>query len=125
MLDFVQKRKVRHIMYHKGTLIVLGLLVLLVLHSTWVIFQKKQESERLKNAALANVTELQTRDESLQAQIDRLQTPQGVEEEVRSKFNVAKDNEQMVVVVPNSDQDSSTTSEKTGFWAKIWQIFSK
>ena len=112
-------------MYHKATLISLGILVLFFIHSTWLVYQKKIASEELKVASLQNVSELQLRNKELESKISRLSTPAGVEEEIRSKFTVAKENEAMVIVVDDNSQNMSTTSQKQSFWQKIWNLFSR
>ena len=125
MLDFQQKRKVRRLMYHRATLIALAIVVLFAVHSTWVVYQKKRTSEEMKNVSLRNVEELRLRDEELKSRIERLGTSQGIEEEIRSKFTVAKDKENMVIVVDDNSQNMSTTSPRLSFWQKVWHIFSR
>ncbi len=125
MLDFVQKRKVRSFLYNKVTLGLLGLLTLLVLHSTWVVYGKKRESDNMKNLSLANVNELKARDLELQGKMGKLNTDAGLEEEIRSRFSVTKGGESMVVVVPNQDENASTTGIKENFWQKIWHFFTE
>lgn len=123
MLDFHQKRKVRGIMYHKVTLGFLAVLTLLSLHSTWSVFKKEKESENLMNISLEHVKELRKRNEDLQSKIDKLATVTGIEEEIRTKFSVAKDNEKLVVVVPVDSSKASTTIPKTNLWQKIKNFF--
>jgi len=124
MLDFQQKRKVRGFLYNRITIGILFLILLIVAHSTWVVYWKKVESEEMMSVSLKDVEALRVRSEDLQYKIDRLATKQGVEEEVRSKFSVAKEDENMVIIV----QDESSTSEdvkKSSFWDKIGEFFSK
>ena len=125
MLDFQQKRKARSLMYNKITLIILSALVLIVLHSTWSVYQKKRVSEEMKNISSGYVEELRVRSEELKSKIDRLDTEVGVEEEIRSRFSVVKERENMVVVVPNEEEPVSTTSSSKGLWAKMRHFFSK
>ena len=79
----------------------------------------------MKNVSLEQVKELKQRNDELTSKIDKLATVSGVEEEIRSKFSVVKNNENMVVVVPNKDSEVSTTSSKISFWQKIWSFFNK
>lgn len=123
MLDFHQKRKVRAVMYHRATLIILSILVLLSIHSVWSVYQKKSISEQAKNVALKHTEELRSREGELQANIGRLKTGTGIEEEIRSKFTVAKDGENMVVVV--DDSRSGTSSPETSFWQQIKDFFTR
>jgi cell division protein FtsB len=123
MIDIQQKRKLRVVMYHKVTLGVLSVFVLLALHSTWAVYKKKTDSEEMKKISLANVLELRQRNEDLTGKIDRLNTEEGVEEEIRSKFSVAKENENMVVIVPDNSSSSTDNTESPGFWTKIMNFF--
>ena len=85
MFDFGQKRKVRNIIYHRATLVTLSIIVLFFIHSTFVVYQKKRESEEAKNISTQNVSKLYARDLELKSRIERLQTDSGIEEEIRSK----------------------------------------
>ena len=123
MLDYGQKRKVRGFMYHRATLVVLGVIVLIVLHSTWVVYTKKRTSEEMKNISLQNVESLRERNSDLQSKIDRLDTVPGKEEEIRSKFGLVKDKENMVVIVPDESPSVATTTRATGFWANVVSFF--
>lgn len=123
MLDIQQKRKVRAFMYNRVTLGALFLLVLLALHSTWVVYDKKTSSEEMREVVQKQVSELRDRDGDLQGKIDKLATVSGIEEEIRSKFSVAKNDESMVVVVPDENKSTTTQTKKKGFWDKIKSLF--
>ena len=124
MLDFQQKRKIRAVMYHPATLVVLGLLVLIFAHSTWTVWQKKVESDKMKRISMQNVAGLESRDADIQAKIERLGTDPGIEEEIRSKFSVAKANEAMVIVVDDKTA-TTTTPPPQSVWQKMWRFFIK
>lgn len=119
MLDFQQKRKIKSIFYHKATLIVLGIIVLLTFRSTWVVFGKFLESERQKEIVEKKSVDLLTRDKELQNKIEDLRTEHGIEEEIRTKFNVAKESENVVIIVDNNRDSKSTTTADVSFWRKI------
>lgn len=123
MLDIQQKRKLRSFLYHKFVLAFLFVLTILFLHSTWVVYHKKVSSDEMKSLAKNKVLELTTRKKDLDSKIGRLATVSGVEEEIRSKFSVTKDDEKMVVVVPDNEVNASTTSKSVSFWSKIVDFF--
>ncbi len=125
MLDIHQKRKFRNILYHKVTLVLLFILVLLAIHSTWKVYQKKQESLVMKETSTKRLSELETRNNELDLKIKKLSTTSGVEEEIRSKFSVAKDNENMVVIVREDSTSTPNTSQKTSFWSKFKALFKR
>jgi len=125
MLDFQQKRKLRSIMYHRTTLIVLGLLLLVMLRSTWIVFEKKSETEQEKNASSKHVAELEARDRELKSQITDVQTASGIEAEIHSRFNVVKDKENIVVLVDDSSTSTASSTTSGGFWAGFWSLFGR
>ena len=118
MLDSQKKRRINQFLYHKVTLVILFILVIIILRSTWTVYQKKVESENIKNISLNYERGLQARSDELQAQMDSLQTEAGQEAEIRSKFSVAKENENVVVVV-----DEATTAKSTTTPVSLWQKF--
>jgi hypothetical protein len=122
MLDFQQKRKLRSRLYNRYTLIFLGLMIILAIHSVWDVYQKQEESQTLLSVAQSQATDLQNRATELQNKIAYMQTPEGLEAEIRSKFNVAKADENVVVVLDSDDVNSTTTTE-VSFWQKILDFF--
>ncbi len=124
MLDFQQKRKIRSIMYHRATLVALFVLMLLVLHSTWGVYRKKADSEEMKNISIKHMEELRSRSDELKTKIDRLSTNTGIEEEIRSKFSVAKPSENMVIVVDENKKVPENVAS-VGVWAKFKGFFNK
>lgn len=123
MLDFQQKRKIRNMAYNRTTLIVLFILVLILGHSTWGVYSKKRSSERMKNVSFKNVEELRKKNKELTYKIERLDTVSGIEEEIRLKYNVAKDGESVVVIVDNEKKEVATTTTEANLWQKIKNIF--
>jgi hypothetical protein len=83
---------------------------------------KKRESEKLKESSLQSVLDLRERDEELSQKMEKLKTPEGVEEEIRTKFGVAKENENVVIIV-NEDSNAKASTTKTSLWQKIKNIF--
>lgn len=123
MLDIQQKRKLRSFMYNKFTLLTLFILVIVSVHSAWVVYDKKMESESLMNRSKQRVDELRKREEDLNQKIERLDTEVGIEEEIRSKFSVTKENENMVIVVPKEEKIATSAPMKITIWAKLMSYF--
>ena len=123
MIDFQQKRKVRSVMYHKVTLVILGILVLLSLRSVWLIYQKQRESEELLKTSQQHVADLTARENEVHNEINQLQTPEGVEAEIRSKFSVAKIGENVVLIVDSTASSSQGKSPGKSWWQKIVDFF--
>jgi cell division protein FtsB len=93
------------------------------LYATWTVYQKKVHSEREITFAEKELLALQEKNRVMSDTIETLKTDQGVEQEIRSKFSLAKQNEHVVVIV----EDSSSTPQiipKKSFWESIKQFFS-
>ncbi len=61
----------------------------------------------------------------LKTQVDNLKTKQGVDDEIRSKFNVVKENEGVAVIVTGTSGVSTSTipAEERSWWQKMFDIF--
>ncbi|MEI6843487.1 MAG: septum formation initiator family protein [bacterium] len=125
MLDFRQKRKIRSFMYSRITLGVLVVLVLIAIRSVFVVYQKKLESENLKQMAESRKSELSARDKEISAEIERLGTESGLESEIRSRYNVAKEKENIVVIVDDNSSSTQATTTSLTVWQKIKNFFKK
>jgi len=60
----------------------------------------------------------------LREEIERLSTERGIEQEVRSKFEVGKDGEEMIIIVDNPEDEGFSNKEiKKTFWQKVFSWF--
>ena len=122
MFEYQQKSKIRRRLYSPIVLIILLIITVALLNASWGALQKKRESDRNAERVKKELEALESQEQSLSVTIDRLQTNTGIEEEIRQKFNVAKDGEKVIIIVePN--QASTTAVEKTGFFNRLWSKF--
>ena len=128
MSDFKNKIKTRKLIYSKISLLIALAIVVFMSMSTYNIYKKYRESADNKKSVMGELSSLEQRDKELSSRIDRLKTDRGLEEEIRKKFNVAKDGEGVVIIVPKSSTSSDENGDdgKFGFWNKllgVLQIF--
>jgi len=126
MLDFQQKRKLRKTAYSKVTFLVLFVLVVLLGHATWNVYQKYAEAKASEDRVSQNLAELKEREISLSADIERLNTERGVEEEVRKRFGAVKEGEQVVVIVdPEGAEEllKQGAEREYNWWQKFLRVF--
>ena len=125
MLEFQRNRSTKQYIYSYLTIFILGVIFIVLIKATVNIYDKERQS----GADLALLTrkyeDLSQRSEYLKSEISRLSTENGVSEEIRDKFAVAKPDEKIVVIV---DQDinvegSGVSSAKQGFWQKFLNLF--
>ncbi len=118
MKEFQAKNVAKKRLYSKTTIVILFCLFLLTARGLFYVYQK----ERLTRNEVARVQkqkeELQKRYEIIKENSERLKTDEGIESEIRTKFDVVKEGEEVIVVV---DKDTPIIQEdKRGTIKKIW-----
>lgn len=122
MRSYREKRQNRAMLYSWPVIIILFVVAVLLARSAYSVYQSKQIARHKEQVALAERDVALLRKKELLIEVEQLETPRGVEEEIRKKFSVAKPGEQVVVVV---DERATTTLEKKGlsWWTRMWQNF--
>ncbi len=118
MKEFQEKNTVKRRLYSKTTIVILFFLFLLTARGLFFVYQK----ERITRVEVARVQkqkdDLQKRYEIIKENGERLKTEEGIEAEIRTKFDVVKEGEEVIVVV---DKDTPIIQEdKRGTIKKIW-----
>jgi len=119
MLDFQQKWKAKTFMYSRPVRVFLLIIAVYGLFSVYRVYEKKKESDRGLVKAEQQLITLSAKNTALMRQIDMLQTDQGLEAEIRAKYSVARDNEQVVVLVEEVASSVPTTTEKRTI---LWKV---
>ena len=126
MFDFYQRRKFKTILSSKITRVLLVVLVLLMGYSAYKRYAIAKDMERRRHEVESDAVRLQGQKEVLEKQVRYLSDDRGIEAEMRRQFDVALDNEQVVVIVePEKDEikTSSSTYETTEepAWYEFWR----
>ncbi len=106
---------------------VLFFLVILILAFSWSIlglWNKMLETNRNKKIAEGKVLLLNEQKEKLSKDIDSLNTEEGKEKFFRENFGLAKEGENLIIVV--EDKNLPTTTENTdssGFFSFLMDLF--
>ncbi len=98
-LEFYEKRKLRRIVYSKPAVALAGTIFVLLVFPTWNAYSKMRISAEKKEEVAREVAALKERMERLESEIQRLATPEGIEEELRKKFDVGKEGEEIYVLI--------------------------
>lgn len=126
MLEFREKRKLKQLLYSKLTLIVLFIIVFYLASSVLGIYQKEKSTRAVKELQERDFEELSGREAVLRAEIERLNSGYGIEEEIRSKFEVGRDGERVIVITDPTDTTLEKTKSTTrGFLGKVLDIFTR
>lgn len=121
MIPFQERKKLRKILYSKTSLVVLAVLLFMVADGAWQVYQKARIARDERDRAARSLQGLQARNAELTASLARVQSNEGIEEDVRQKFAVARPGEDVVIVVDDSAKKSENSEASTtvGFWARL------
>jgi cell division protein FtsB len=121
MVDFQQKKNIRKVMYSRITIFIFFIIVIFLVRAVYDIYKKERMSAKSVASVEENYNDLKNRQNMLKSEIERLNTDKGIEEEIRSKFSVAKPGETVVVVIDSSSSTSTDSeSAEKGFWNRIF-----
>jgi len=88
------------------------------------MYQKEKDTRLRRIEQKEILDELKGRETALQEEIDRLSTQKGIEAEIRGKFEVGKEGEEMIIIVDNpEEEDQKNTGLEKTFWQKIFDWF--
>jgi cell division protein FtsB len=120
MRELQQRQKLKKRIYSIPSLLLLFLLVLISIKGTWEVMNKKRSSEQYVKSLEAQSQELTERQKNLEEDISYLNTEEGIDEEIKQRFNVSKAGEKVVVIV-DPKPISTTTDKNSKIWyLKIW-----
>jgi len=99
MLTLREKQFIKTYVFGRVGTMVLLVLVIFMAHSTWRIYQKAQYAKEARDNARARLEALREREAVLAVEIERLESPRGLEEDLRQKFDVGRENEHVIVFI--------------------------
>ena len=120
------KKKNQYAFLHSPIMLVI-LFCILVIFSFNVIklVEKERETSRNKVMVLNKIEDLKGREVSLNSDIDKLKSEDGLEDIIRSKFQVAKPNEKVVAIIDEEQEPIIEEKKNHGFWLWVKGMFSE
>jgi hypothetical protein len=121
MRNFQQKKVWRTIMQSKPVLIILGLVILFFAWNVLGLWNKMEDTARNKKVIEDKVATLRLQKEKLTSDISSLQTDQGKEKIFRENFGLAKEGEDMIVVLDDKNAPAAPKhASSTGFFSFLF-----
>jgi len=81
---------------------------------------KKHASEEYVKNLQTESAELALRQKSLEEDINYLQTEEGIDEEIKERFNVSRAGEKVVIIVDPKPISTTTDNEGKIWYKRIW-----
>ncbi|HEY4528650.1 MAG TPA: septum formation initiator family protein [Candidatus Paceibacterota bacterium] len=118
MREFQDKERRKRYLYSPIVLLLLSILVFFMAKGAASVMNKERESRAKVSELDKESQKLESRQKMLQANIGKLETEEGVIEEIRQKFNVTREGESVTIIVDNQEKLNTTSKDAT--WYKKW-----
>ncbi len=123
-MQFGKKQPVTKYLYTKFGIVILLLVTFFLAKSVYERFLIERDMAKRTSEAQLELQELEERQGELKEEVEYLTGDRGIEEEIRSNFDVAKSGEQVVILVGEEDKVVLPTEKKgAGETAKWWQFW--
>lgn len=106
-----------------GVLLLAGLAVVSV-RAAWGMYGKFAEARGESAVAQAELQSLQEKEEQVRSSVESFSSPRGFEQEVRSRFGVAREGEGEIKIVRDEADPNAALSRPEGFWSRLFGAFS-
>lgn len=125
MKEFRSKGINKRRLYASWVFIILAIIAFVAVRAAWRAAVKAQNTRESLNLIEGEFDDLRKQEASLLAEIERLQNDDGREGEIRKRFNVVKEGEEVVVIVPDKESDDSSQRimKEKSFWGKVLGFF--
>ncbi len=124
MFDFHQKRKLRSVFQSRFTQVILLVLSLLIFWSAYDRYLVAKEMSEKRLALEGEMAELEERQINLDKEVKYLSSDRGVEAEMRRQFDIAREGEQVVIIMDDDQATLTATTtpnnEEVRPWYKFW-----
>lgn len=125
MFDFQQKRKLKAAFGSRVTWVILLVLTTLMAVSAYNRYQIARDMAERRNVVEKELEALVDRKLELEADVQYLSGERGMEAEMRRQFDVAKEGEQVVIIVEDEKATSvlpvsTPTPPKERAWYRFW-----
>ncbi len=113
----------KKLLFSYPTLFLLILLVALLFRSVYLAYLRERATAKLLSERRNELNQVETRVAAVAERVRQLNTPRGVEEEVRSRFQVAKPGEKVIVIVDQDATSTAASADTARFWSRVKKFF--
>ena len=124
MFDFHQKRKLKTVFGSRvtqGVILVVAFFILLSAYNRYLIAREMAER---RATVESEISTLEERREILETQVQYLSNERGIESEMRRQFDIAREGEQVVIILEDENaveaEATTTTNQKERAWYRFW-----
>jgi cell division protein FtsB len=89
------------------------------------VLEKERESAELARALEEKAVALALREAELNRNIARLETEEGIREEIKERYSVTEEGEYVAVIVDEKRQATSTVPARLPWYQRLWDVIMK
>ena len=120
MKELQRKQGIRRIVYSIPSLIILSIIAFLLTKGALGVMNKERTSSELSKDLEEKAAALVLREQELREGVRRLETEEGIKDEIREKFSVTEEGELVAVIIDDRGASSSTDSSTLPWYKKLW-----
>ncbi|MFA6273196.1 MAG: hypothetical protein WC673_01750 [Candidatus Paceibacterota bacterium] len=116
--------KIKKIFFAQWKTAIMIILVIFAGRAAFNIYGRYQDSRASLALIEKELTTIENKKTTLEKTTTALKTEEGIKEEIRQKYQVAQDGEQLIVIIDDEQKKPTETPEKrTGIWQPILKFF--
>lgn len=120
MKELQKKQRVRCIIYSLPLLIIFLIVAVFLVKGAIGVMNKERESSRISKDLEEKIKSLLLREQELKENIARIQTEEGIKEEIKERFSVTQEGEHVAVIVDERGSSTSTDDSTLPWYKKFW-----
>lgn len=123
-MKFGKQNKYKQLLYSKAVIVTLLVLIVLLGRSVYERFVIERDMAGRAAHTESQLHKLQERKEVLEERVEYLQGERGIEEEIRKNFDVAKEGEQVIILMGESEKSAEVDvqhHEAVQPWYLFWR----
>ena len=124
MAEFKKNKTKKNILYSPLVLLFLLFLAIVFIYNMIGLIERTHEAGKKKQLVESHIAELEARKKSLEDDIAKMKTPDGLEETIRDKYQLVRDGEKLVVITDNAAPQAPAPQKSSGgFWEFLKGLF--
>ncbi len=123
-MRFGKKNFFNNALYVRLSIVFLAVLAVVLSRAGWERYVAEREVAERRQAVELELAALAIRKAELEGQVEYMAKERGIEEEIRSNFDVAREGEQVAILVgeaPAVETEESETETKKYPWWQFWR----
>jgi len=114
-MDYRKRKNINKVIYSRPFLLVFFMITAFFVYTVVSIAPKVIETKKNKNMVKAEFENFTNQEEKLKLETERTQSKEGIEENLREKFRVAKEGEGLIIISDEEIKEVVKYEGKKGF----------